>query len=125
MNNNYLPINKFILINPEFGKMGPFKSIRDIGIKEFEDYCFVNADKNPHITFYGISRKMSGKEIVNVLGMGKDNLLYSYYDAETGSRYYFKAYSLLSYDNINPNKEYRIEINIDNDSFTIYKVDEE
>lgn len=122
--NTYLPINKFVICNSEFGSRGPFGSIRDENIIDFEDFCLVNAEKNPHTTIYGISRIMFGKEINEILGMGNDNILYSYYDKETNSRSYFKAYSINPYI-LNNEKQYRIEVNITNDSFNIFRIDEE
>ena len=123
---NYLPLNKFVLVSPEFGAKGPFKNIRDEKLKDFEDYCYYNAADNPTVTFYGVSRIMKGDNI-KLLFENKDSneIVYSYYDSEVKERMYFHATSINSYENLKDNKDYRIEINITNDSFTIYGVDEE
>lgn len=121
----YLSINKFIVNNVEFGSKGPFTSINDEQIGEFENHCFFAAESFPHVDYYGISRIMSGWEIKNLLLEDNNKICYSYYDKKLKKRKYYEAFSFSSYKNINEKSNYRIEVNISIDTFNIYNVDEE
>ena len=121
MNNNYLPINKFFARSEEMGETPITKNICDKILEDFIEKCYYES-YNPYVSIWGISRRLSGKEINNLL-IEIDTVVYSYYNKDNRKREYSTAYSLTSYDNLRPDATYQLEINTNNGSFIIYRID--
>lgn len=118
---NYLPLNKFYARSEEMGETPITKNICDQIIYRFFDKCYQESI-NPYVCIWGISRRLSGNEIKNLLKEG-GGIEYSYYNKDSRGREYSTAFSFDDYSNLRSDGIYQIEVNITQDTFIIFRVD--